>query len=217
MSITVKIDQSALERVRAALEGIKNGYENALVTSINKTLTTAKTQAAARIGNELNLKAARIKEDFTVKKANYSDPSGALTATGEPVGLVNFGANKTQKGVTVKVKRSGSRSLLKHAFISKGSGASKAADGTTKEHVFWREYDGPRSKTPKWMSIRLKMFPYAALPKKFRLPLERLTGPRIEDIFAQAKVLDPVTIQANTLFLSNVESKIDEILRRYNG
>ena len=210
MSITVKIDQSALERVRAALEGIRNGYENALVTSINQTLTTAKTQAAARIGNELNLKAARIKEDFTVKKASYSDPSGVLRATGEPVGLINFGASQTQKGVTVKVKRSGSRSLLKHAFISTGNKSSK-------EHVFWRAGQDRQPVPKKFPAGKISKAAWPKFGNEYRFSPERLTGPRIEDIFAQAEVLDPVTIQANTLFLSNVESKIDEILRRYNG
>ena len=210
MSISIKIDESTLQSVRSALEGIKNGYENALVTSINKTLATAKTQATARIGNELNLSASRIKEDFTIKNASYSDPSGYLRATGEPVGLINFGANQTNQGVSVKVKRSGSRSLLKHAFISTGHKSST-------QHLFWRESQGRQPDPVKFFSGVKSKAAWPKFGKEYRFILERLTGPRIEDIFAQDQVLNPVTIQANTLFLSNVASKIDEILRRYNG
>jgi hypothetical protein len=55
------------------------------------------------------------------------------------------------------------------------------------------------------------------MDEEYRLHLERLTGPRIEDIFATPKVLDPVTIQAQHVYLLNVENKIDEILRRHRG
>lgn len=197
----VTIDKSMLNEVKAAVADIKNGYKQVLVTSINKTLGTAKTQATARIGNELNLKASRIKEDMTLQKANYSKMSGALICTGEPVGLIQFGASQVQKGVTVKVLRSSPRSLLKHAYI--GTGRNSAT-----KHVFWRQYDGPRKPV-------MPNKKYGILPKEYRLPLERKTGPRIEDIFAKNKVMEPVTIQANTLFLSNVDTKITEVIRRH--
>jgi hypothetical protein len=107
--------------------------------------------------------------------------------------------------------------LLKHAFIAKGRGASKSKDGTTNEHLFWRESQGRQPAPVKFFSGVKSKAAWPKFGKEYRFILERLTGPRIEDIFAQAQVLDPVTIQANTLFLSNVASKIDEILRRYNG
>ncbi len=225
INLSVKVDEATLDKVKSAMAGIKNGYVNVLVTSINKTMTTVKTQATARIGNDLNLKASRIKEDFTIIKADYSNPSGAIVATGEPVGLINFGASQTKKGVTVKVKRSGSRSLLKHAFIAKGRGASKAKDGTTKEHVWWREgqdqQDPPKlhmqGKISKAAWPRFGIQYHPKFSEEYRFPLSRRTGPRIEDILSKNYVLDPVTIQANHLFLSNVDKKIDEVLRRYHG
>lgn len=198
----IRVDQGMLNDVLSRVGNIKNGYKKVLVTSINKTLDTVKTQATARIGNELNLKAARIKEDMTLQKANHSEISGALICAGEPVGLVQFGASQVKRGVTVKVLRSSGRSLLKHAMIATGGGAA------AKQHVFWRQYDGPRKSVVPGRN-------YAALPKEYRLPLERLTGPRIEDILADKKVMEPVTIQANTIFGSNVSDKIDEVLRRH--
>lgn len=198
----IRVDQGMLNDVLSAVGDIKNGYKKVLVTSINKTLGTVKTQATARIGNEINLTAARIKKDMTIQKANYSKISGALNVTGEPVGLVQFGASQTKKGVTVKVLRSSAMKLLKHAMIAAGRSSS------TTQHVFWRQYDGPRKPFVPGKK-------YGVLPKEYRLPLERLTGPRIEDILAKDTVLDPVTIQANTVFASNVSTKIDEVLRRH--
>ncbi len=201
----VEISEKTLNEVQAAVADIKNGYKQVLVTSINKTITTTKVQATARIGNELNLKAARIKQDFVLQKANFGKLSGAVIATGEPVGLINFGANQIQKGVTVKVLRASPRSLLKHAFITTG----RKGQG---QHVFWRKNRVAGKKFPVG---KKSTAPWPKFGAKYRGPVERLTGPRIEDIFAQAKVLDPVTIQANHLFLSNVDEKISEIIRRH--
>lgn len=208
----VQINQADVAKVQALLGDLKDKYKSVMTTSINKTLTTARTQATARIGNELNLKASRIKEDFTLKKANYSDMSGSLKATGEPVGLINFGANQTQKGVSVKVLKSSSRTVIKHAFIARGR-------GSTKEHVFWREKDRSSLPAPRrFLTGKIApKGPWGSMPDKYRLSLERLTGPRIEDIFAKSEVLDPVTIQAQHVYLLNVENKIDEILRRHRG
>ncbi len=204
----ITIDQGMLDDVRDVLSDITNGYENAIVTSINKTLTTAKTQAAARIGNEVNLKASRIKEDLTINKASYSNIGGSLVATGEPVGLINFGARSVEKGVTVQVLKSSSRTTLLHAFIATGSGST--------EHVYWRATD--RGTMPAAIKFQVGRKSGAAWPRfgdKYRVPVERLTGPRIEDIFAQDQVMDAVLTQANYLFLTNVEAKVDDILRRH--
>lgn len=213
----IEIDRNQLNQVKALTAEIKNGYKKVFVTSINKTLTTARTQATARIGNEINLKASRIKEDFTMQKANYQQIRGALLATGEPVGLYQFGARQVQKGVTVKVLRSASRSLLKHAFIAKGNNKSN------KLHVWWR---GGRDRMPAPKKFRPGKISKAAWPKfghKYQFPpgpkkdsgIQRRTGPRIEDIYGQNRVLDPVMIQANHVFLRNVEAKTDEVIRRY--
>jgi hypothetical protein len=204
MSRQVKIDQVAMDEVKSMLGEFGEKYKSVMVTSINKTLGTAQTQAVARIGNELNLTAARIKEDFYQDKANYSKIAGGVIAKGEPVGLIQFGANQTLKGVSVKVLRANPRTLLKHAFI--------AARGT-KEHVFWRQNRMPG--TGKWPVGVKTSVRWDAVAPKYRIPLERLTGPRIEDIYAQPKVFDPVTIQANHVYLQNVEEKVKEIIRRY--
>jgi hypothetical protein len=202
----VQINQADMAAVRNMLGDLADKYKSVMTTSINKTLTTARTQATARIANEINLKSSRIKQDFSIKKANFGDISGSLKATGEPVGLINFGANQTQKGVSVKVLKSSSRSLIKHAYI--------AARGS-KEHVYWRKNRMPG--TGKWPVGKKTNINWRNVAPKFKLPVERLTGPRIEDIFAKSEVLDPVTIQAQHVYLLNVETKIDEIIRRHRG
>lgn len=202
----VQISQADVTAVRNMLGDLADKYKSVMTTSINKTLTTARTQATARIANEINLKSSRIKEDFSIKKANYGDISGSLKATGEPVGLINFGANQTMKGVSVKVLKSSSRTVIKHAYI--------AARGS-KEHVYWRKNRMPGA--GKWPVGKKTNVNWRNVAPKYKRPVERLTGPRIEDIFGKPGVLDPVSIQAQHVYLINVKNKIDEIIRRHHG
>jgi len=203
---SVTVNPADVAKVQALLGDLKSKYKSVMTTSINKTLTTVRTQATARIGNELNLKAARIKKDFTMQKANFSDMSGAIRATGEPVGLVQFGAKQTLKGVSVKVLRSSSRTVVKHAYIAARGG---------KEHVYWRKNRMPG--TGKWPVGKKTRVRWSTVSPRYKRPVERLTGPRIEDIFAQPKVFDPVSIQAQHVYLKNVDDKIADILRRHRG
>jgi hypothetical protein len=205
---SVTINQADIAKVQALLGDLKDKYKSVMTTSINKTLTTARTQATARIGNELNLKASRIKEDFTIQKANFGNISGALVAKGAPVGLINFSASQTMKGVSVKVLRSSSRTVIKHAYI----GSKK---GQTKQHVYWRKNRMPG--TGRWPVGKKARAAWDTVAPVYRRPVERLTGPRIEDIFANPKVFDPVSIQAQHVYLQNVDAKIDDILRRHSG
>lgn len=214
MSMSYQINQASVDNVRAMLGELADMYKSVMTTSINKTLSTVQTQATARIGNELNLTAARIKQDMTITKANYGNISGKLSCTGEPIGLMQYGAKQTTKGVSVKVKRSGARALLKHAFIADANGYT---------HVWWREgqdqQDPPKihmqGKISKaaWPRFGIRYHP--RFSDEYRIPLERLNGPRIEDILDDDDILTPVIIQGNYLFLQNVGKQTDEILRRF--
>lgn len=205
----VQISQADVTAVRNMLGDLADKYKSVMTTSINKTLTTAKTQAAARVGNKVTLKAARIKPDFTIKKANYSDISGslrALDAQENRVGLIQYGAKQTLKGVTTKILRDKNRFLIPHAFIA-GRGS--------KEHVFWRKNRAPDKN--KWPSGKKVNARWDSIPKDMRRPLSRRTGPSVAYWFSKPDIFDPVSIQAQHVYLINVENKIDEILRRHRG
>lgn len=182
----IQINQGQLQDVRNLLAGIQNGAKKAMTTAINKTLATTKVQVKKKLGEELNLKASRIEQDLSVEKANYNNISGKVVVVGEPVGLVNFAGAQLKKGVKVKVLKRGSPELLKHAFKKTVSG---------KEHLWWRQRRPDGRLVP-------------------RYHLERLTGPRIEDIMAKPEIIDPINEKAADLLVDNLGKAVDEILRR---
>jgi hypothetical protein len=212
-SISIEISQQDLTDVVNMLSGIKDGAATAIYRSVNKGLSHAKTQAVKAIGQELTLKAARIKKDFSMRKASKSVLSGAVWATGQPVGLLNFSANKVKAGYSVKVKKRSSRTLLKHAFKAKTRKLRNDGSEYETEHLWWRSYDGPRSGTG-----TENVGYFAGLPAGHPMKgpeLERLTGPRIEDIFGQDDILSDVQDKASAKITENLGKETYNLLRRF--
>ena len=206
---SVKIDQVAVGEVKRLMGEFADKYKAVLVTSINKTLVTAKTQAAARVGNKVNLKAARIKEDLIDDKANYAKLYGGLYAKDADenrIGLIQYGARQTMKGVTVQILRAKPPFLIPHAFI--------AARGV-KEHVFWRKKRTPD--TNRWPTGKKINVRWDAIGKEYRRPLSLRRGPSVAYWFGKPDVFEPVSIQAQHVYVINVDNKIKEIIRRYHG
>ena len=208
---TVTINQADVEDVKALLGELKGKYKTVMTTAINKTLVTANTQAAARIGNKVTLKAARIKQDLSIKKANFSDISGSLSsldASKNRVGLIQYAANPVATGVSVQVQRSSPRTVLRHAFIARGKNSAT-------EHVFWRK--NRVSGSGKWPMGKKTTVNWANIPKHYRIPLTRRVGPSVAYWFSKPDVFDPVSTQAQHVYLQHVTDSIDDILRRHRG
>jgi hypothetical protein len=209
----LKVDEAQMASVMSMVSGIKNGYETVMKNAINRTLSTVQTQAVARIANELNLTSARIKQDFWILNATLARTGGGVYSKGGPIGLVSYGAKQTsslKSGMTsdlkVKVKKASSYKTIKHAFFATTthSNAGKVVN------VYWRKFKGPRSQ---WNPRRA----YNKLPSEYRFPLERLTGPRIEDIYSSDIVFEPVTIQAQTIFVKNIDAEVTELFRKLDA
>ena len=197
---TIRVSQADLAAVDRLLSDIKNGSKKAMVKAINSTSTTMKVQIRKKLAETLNLKASRIEQDMSIQKASYDDVRGGVVVSGKPVGLRQFSGKQLKKGVKVRVYKKNSPTLLYHAYIAQKSGT---------EHIFWRKYNGPRQSVKPHLA-------YGKLPKKYRTPVERLTGPRIEDVLAKEEILTPIEQQAGDKFSENLMKQVDEILRRAN-
>ena len=220
MNIDISLDKNQLKGVESMLRDIKNGAKKAHVTAINKTLTTTRVQVRKRIGQDINLAAKRINQELDIEKANYSKISGRFVAYCAPIGLINFGANQTAKGVTYKIYKSGGRQFLKHAFIAESKGAN---------NVWWR---GNRASMPEPKRYPIGKKSKAAWPKfgpkegaKYRFPagpkgdkgIVRRTWSSIGDHFSKPEIFEPEGIKASALLLKNLDEKVEEILRRHRG
>ena len=218
----ISISDRDMAGIRDMLSDISKGAEKAVSLAINKTISTTKTQITKKLGDTLNLKAARIKKDIQPDKATTKKLHGSIVVKGEPVGLINFAGSQLKTGVKVKVFKAGTAKLLKHAFITTIRGNSEE---TTREHLFWRLYFGGNRQRNRNILNRKRFFVGASTKRggdfgrgagNYRFKLHRLTGPRIEDILAKDEILNPINQDAANLLLENTDKAVLEILRRHS-
>ena len=182
------ISQTDLLRLKALLSDIKNGAKKVTATSINKTLAGVQTDAVQEVYDDLNITKTRIRQDFKITRASYENPRGGVRATGKPVGLMSFsGTVQRAKGTSVKIKRAAQRTIIKHAFIATAKNA---------RNVWWRALKAGGEKGS----------------RVARLPIERLEGPRIEDILAKPEVNARVMAKAGERFVKNFDYETQRIL-----
>ena len=190
----ITLNKSDVMKVKTMLVGINKGAPKVMTRAINKTLTNVQTKASTEIRKDLNLPAKKVKANFSLIKATWAKVSGAFLTRGKPIGLISFVGTKelARGGVSVKVKKSKPRIALRHAFIADAKGVA---------NVWERQKYGSGTFKPN--------FPYAKLPRKYRFPIRRMTGPRVEDELSKPTVLNPVVAHADARMTYHLNHELD--------
>jgi hypothetical protein len=202
IGLKIDIDKAQLDGVKAMLSGISGGADKALTRSINKSLVNVRTRAVKEIGADLNLKSSRIKKDFDIKKASFTKMVAFVRCQSVPPGLINFSSRQVRKGVTTKVRKKGSRKLVKHAFIATFKGNKHVAKRINK-HV------------GKGVLNTNKNRAWGMMPRKYRFPIKILYAVRPADFMAQPQILNPLEEYASERVSTNLDHEAKAILNRY--
>lgn len=198
---SIELDKSQWLKAQALLAGVKNGASRVIVRSVNKTLTGVRTDTVKEIRRDVNITATAIRKTMGIEKASVSRMSARVTSKQKyGTSLAAFGARQTTKGVTVQVLRRKSRSLIPHAFINKKPGGNV---------VFWR-------KNKQHVGIRpfRKEFPYARMPRKYRLPIEKLWGPAVPDLMKHGPTFKVIERKAKARLDKNFSHELDYMLSK---
>jgi hypothetical protein len=161
----------------------------------------------------MNLSSANIKGDFSIKKATNAKIGGMVKAKGKPMELIYFlGWKQNNIGVRIKIYRDSSAKIIAHAFTS--------YTRRDRMQIRTRKYHGARK--PLKPFLKYGRLPYQFLGgslesggrNNYRGPIETLRGPRVEDVFIKPEIFEPVTIQAQTLFVQRIDQEVTELFRK---
>ena len=211
--ISIDINPAQIREVEATFAGIENAAKKVLTRAINKTLTGARTDMVNEAAVVLNMTKTEIRAAVMTNRASWNKITGKVWRTGSPIPLSKFrGTRQTQKGVSVKIKNDGARTILKHAFI--------ATMNSGHVGVFWRVADEVGAATRKWSAEQIKWF--GTLPRyykktgmgRYRLQINELTGPRVEDILSDMNVFKKIEDSANARLQKNLDAEINFELSR---
>jgi len=192
--ITVKVDQTQIDRIHYLLDDIKNGAENAIRTALNRTLDGAVTLTAKKLGEKTTLKSSLIKDNITKSKAsNYALGSMMrmksrrmpLAAFSTTPSAANFQTGDKGSGVLVKVWKDKPSTRFRHAFFA----------------IMPNGYIG--------------LFQRQGTK---RLPVEELVGPFLASIYQETAGLAQEVEQTSAeRLLRELESQTNYILSKNNG
>jgi Prophage minor tail protein Z (GPZ) len=114
ININVRSDISGALR---KFQLIEDDAKRAIPRALNKTMTTARAQAARQIVDVgYGLKISGIRKSISIERASVGRLRAAIRATGRPIPLIYYGARETSKGVSVDVLHG--RKVIPHAFIA---------------------------------------------------------------------------------------------------
>lgn len=209
--IAIKLDNREL--IRAGKELARFGSRSlpqVVTRAINKTLPGMRAHAVKEIMKEITPTAKKIRSEISIQKANQTTLTGELISKGIPLGLIHFRPRQTKKGVSVLVKKKKGRKLLRAAYVGTGTKGG--------EQVFRRElrgdYWGPRKSNR--MDLPFKKFsPYDG--KDYRLPVKRLTGPRVPDIMENEPVFRAIDKMAQDRLDKNFSHELKYSLNKLSG
>jgi len=203
---TVTIDHSSMVELELSLSTIKGGAKAAIRYATNDSISGVRTESVKLIGGKITAPATVIRKHFSMNKMSVADMSADITCLGDPLPLISYSARGVRKGVSVKVLKAGTRSIVRHAFIATMKSGHKG--------VFWRK-SNVRGGTWK-IGVRrtLPSFTTGSQLKKYQLPIHELYGPRIPDVFDDPEIIDPVMAHASKRFDDRLEYHTNRLLEK---
>jgi hypothetical protein len=205
----VLLNEIAIKDFKQFLLLQKKEASKILSQAINKTLPGVRTDAVQEIYDVLALTKTAIRKYMTIKKyAKPTDMTGIFDVTSKPIPLINYQATQTKKGVSVRVLRAGSKSLIKHAFIATMKSGHKG--------VFWRKERWPGRV---WKTgVPRKIPPWDTSPSEdIRLPIHELYGMRATDVLDHGTHMEVVLAKAGDRYDKNVANAYNFWLSKQKG
>jgi len=201
MALTIKIDQSDIDRIKNDLRNISNGMPLAVVRSINRVVDGVRTDMVEIARTVYTVKATAARKNITVRKANTGDMTAWTESKGKPIPLIDFKVSPS----SVQPKR---KSLIQAEVIK---GEKKPVHGQF-GHGGFVAVMPKNSKTQP--AGHKGVFERKA---STRLHITELYGPRIEDLYARPENQEKLQTGADKRLMNELERQTDYIFKQRNG
>lgn len=122
----IKVTTNFPEVIKALDRLHRDLVDKAMATAINRTLERGRSEAVRQVRDRYNIKAGDVRQVLRIRRA--SSKAGAVVLEGvlygdsrtRSVNVIKFGARelRKQKGTSVRIKRAGSKRIIRGAFIA---------------------------------------------------------------------------------------------------
>lgn len=111
----MRFEVKGLKELQDALDPKR--YKKIATRVLNKLGSQTKTAVSREVRNTYNIKRDRLNAGFYMKRATWENMAVLLRYKGRTPGLQHFDARRTNKGVTMKVRKAGGRKVVRGAFM----------------------------------------------------------------------------------------------------
>ncbi len=111
----MQFEIKGLKELRDALDPKR--YKKIASRVLNKLGSQGKTAISREVRNTYNIKRDRLDAGFYMKQATWEDLATILRYRGRTPGLQHFDARRSNRGVTVKVRKASGRKVVQGAFM----------------------------------------------------------------------------------------------------
>lgn len=120
----IRLDTTEAEKKLRAMARYLSKQTLAKISAraLNRANRAAGVAFSKEIRKDLAVKSSTVKEALQLKKATPANLSAPIIASNKPLPMSEYRMNQTRRGVSIRVKKSGKRVKLKHAFIVEGYG-----------------------------------------------------------------------------------------------
>ncbi len=180
--INIKTDR--MNEILGQFAGLKGKVPLALSRAINRSVSSAKSEAVRQARNAYTVKAATVRDTIRVSKASPNKLQAEVKSSGRSVRMYDFKVSpknpspRRRAPINVEIRR-GSRKALKGAFVA------RMGNGTT--GVFSRS-------------------------SKARLPIEQLFGPAVPVMLNNDDVVNAVQERAEEQLERRIGHEINRVL-----
>lgn len=210
--LTLKVNQSTLDRVTRDLAGIKDGAKTAVSSAINDTLRKAKTRIAKVITEQINLKQMEVKESISVVPATKAMLMGTLFIKGKRKPLAKFAGRwkRTKPGASYMISKSEGRKTVPGTFMANVVGSSSAGEKTmsNKQRIMQQVLSGVGDSISEHAGIFIRR-------GKKRLPIREMYGISAVGAFEKVPGLSAMEMETLELDLeTRIRSKVDWLISK---
>jgi hypothetical protein len=93
-------------------------FDKAIYTTINKLLIKARRAIAKSVQKEYNVKLGMLTRKIQIRKAFKGMHTGYMSLKSNKLKFYAFSATKRKEGISIMIRRSTGRHLIRHAFIA---------------------------------------------------------------------------------------------------
>lgn len=111
----MQFEITGLKELREALDPKR--YKKIATRVLNKLGSQGKTAISREVRNTYNIKRDRLDAGFYMRRATWENLAVILRYRGRTPGLQHFDSRRTNRGVTVKVRKASGRKAVKGAFM----------------------------------------------------------------------------------------------------